>query len=96
MTLPTRLIGFAQSRTFVDMGASTARSPTNGGGKYTPYSSDRSLTVTYRFITPIFLHAGLIHIALNMLAQLTAAAEVRTRSNIPETYQYTDCLCVSD
>lgn len=30
----------------------------------------------WRFITPIFLHAGLIHIALNMLAQLTAAAEI--------------------
>ena len=45
-------------------------------------SGVRPLTVTYRFITPIFLHAGLIHIALNMLAQLTAAAEVRACSNI--------------
>lgn len=29
-----------------------------------------------RFITPIFLHAGIIHILLNILAQLTASAEV--------------------
>jgi membrane associated rhomboid family serine protease len=83
MTLPTHLIGFALSKIFVDMGASTARNPTNGGGKYIPCFRNQSLTVTYRFITPIFLHAGLIHIALNMLAQLTAAAEVRTRPTIP-------------
>lgn len=92
MTPPTHLIGFALSRISVDMGASTARSPTNGGGKCIPCFSNQSLTVTYRFITPIFLHAGLIHIALNMLVQLTAAAEVRIRPNI----QRTDCLCVSD
>ncbi|GJE85705.1 rhomboid family intramembrane serine protease [Phanerochaete sordida] len=30
----------------------------------------------FRFITPIFLHAGIIHFLLNMLAQLTASAEV--------------------
>lgn len=29
-----------------------------------------------RFITPIFLHAGLVHIALNMLAQLFLSAQV--------------------
>ena len=29
-----------------------------------------------RFITPIFLHAGLIHFLLNMLAQMTASAQV--------------------
>ncbi|KAH9064136.1 rhomboid family-domain-containing protein [Lactarius vividus] len=74
--LPTHLIGFALSRIFVDMAVFMVRSPTNGGGKYTPYFGVRPLTVTYRFITPIFLHAGFIHIALNMLAQLTAAAEI--------------------
>jgi membrane associated rhomboid family serine protease len=31
-----------------------------------------------RFITPIFLHAGIIHFLLNMLAQLTASAEARS------------------
>ncbi|THH33565.1 hypothetical protein EUX98_g670 [Antrodiella citrinella] len=30
----------------------------------------------FRFITPIFLHAGIIHFILNMFAQLTAAAEI--------------------
>jgi len=30
----------------------------------------------FRFITPIFLHAGLIHIALNMFAQLFVSAQV--------------------
>ncbi|GAB1517439.1 hypothetical protein RhiTH_000487 [Rhizoctonia solani] len=30
----------------------------------------------FRFITPIFLHAGIIHFALNMFAQLTLSAQV--------------------
>ncbi|KAI0361329.1 rhomboid-domain-containing protein [Trametes cingulata] len=30
----------------------------------------------FRFITPIFLHAGIIHFLLNMVAQLTASAQV--------------------
>lgn len=30
----------------------------------------------FRFITPIFLHAGIIHILLNMLAQLTLSAQI--------------------
>ncbi|KAJ7487518.1 hypothetical protein B0H11DRAFT_2013697 [Mycena galericulata] len=30
----------------------------------------------FRFITPIFLHAGFVHIILNMLAQLTVSAQV--------------------
>lgn len=35
------------------------------------------LTYHSRFITPIFLHAGFVHILLNMLAQLTLSAQVR-------------------
>lgn len=30
----------------------------------------------FRFITPIFLHAGFVHIILNMLAQLTVSAQI--------------------
>ncbi|KAL4069679.1 hypothetical protein V8B97DRAFT_1968649 [Scleroderma yunnanense] len=30
----------------------------------------------FRFITPIFVHAGIIHILLNMLAQLTLSAQI--------------------
>ncbi|PCH33876.1 rhomboid-domain-containing protein, partial [Wolfiporia cocos MD-104 SS10] len=30
----------------------------------------------FRFITPVFLHAGIIHYAINMLAQLTVSAQV--------------------
>lgn len=30
----------------------------------------------FRFITPIFLHAGIIHILLNMLAQITLSAQI--------------------
>ncbi|EIN14139.1 rhomboid-domain-containing protein, partial [Punctularia strigosozonata HHB-11173 SS5] len=30
----------------------------------------------FRFITPIFLHAGIVHILLNMVAQLTVSAQI--------------------
>ncbi|KAI0721378.1 rhomboid family-domain-containing protein [Cerioporus squamosus] len=37
----------------------------------------------FRFITPIFLHAGLIHFLLNMLAQCTASAQVEREMGTP-------------
>ncbi|OBZ79431.1 hypothetical protein A0H81_00820 [Grifola frondosa] len=37
---------------------------------------DQTPNQWFRFITPIFLHAGLIHFLLNMLAQLTCSAQV--------------------
>ncbi|KAI0068438.1 rhomboid-domain-containing protein, partial [Artomyces pyxidatus] len=36
----------------------------------------RRATTNHSFITPIFLHAGIVHLLLNMLAQLTAAAQI--------------------
>lgn len=37
---------------------------------------DKDPNQWFRFITPVFLHAGIIHILLNMLAQVTVSAEV--------------------
>ncbi|KAJ6575027.1 hypothetical protein B0H19DRAFT_1208527 [Mycena capillaripes] len=37
---------------------------------------DKDPNQWFRFITPIFLHAGFVHIILNMLAQLTVSAQV--------------------
>lgn len=34
------------------------------------------MTLAHSFITPIFLHAGIIHLLLNMLAQLTLSAQI--------------------
>ncbi|KAH9944507.1 rhomboid-domain-containing protein [Epithele typhae] len=45
---------------------------------------------SFRFVTPIFLHAGLIHYLLNMLAQLTLSAQVeREMGTLPFLVLYT-------
>lgn len=75
MILLTHQIDFVLSRNFVVLEASMVRSPINGGGTSTT-TLGLHLLIGCRFITPIFLHAGFVHIILNMLAQLTAGAEV--------------------
>ncbi|EPT04028.1 hypothetical protein FOMPIDRAFT_127634 [Fomitopsis schrenkii] len=37
----------------------------------------------FRFVTPVFLHAGIIHYLLNMLAQLTVSAQVEKEMGSP-------------
>ncbi|KAL6310136.1 hypothetical protein BKA93DRAFT_814441 [Sparassis latifolia] len=37
---------------------------------------DKAPDQSFRFVTPVFLHAGIVHYALNMLAQLTVSAQV--------------------
>ena len=52
--------------------------PISGGGRSTPPEVHFDIVTDSgnRFITPVFLHAGIIHILLNMLALLTAGAQV--------------------
>ncbi len=87
MIPPTHLIDFVLSKTFAVMEGSMARNPVSGGGKHTVTPGFRPMTTVRRFITPIFLHAGFVHIGLNMLAQLTAAAEV---SSVTHTFWIVD------
>ena len=48
-------------------------------------AADETPNQWWRFITPIFLHAGFVHILLNMLAQLTAGAQVRLNCEVGKT-----------
>lgn len=53
-----------------------------------PLPPERNLTCIYtewwRFILPIFLHVGIIHLIINMLVQITASAQVeREMGTIP-------------
>ncbi|KAK8843397.1 hypothetical protein IAR55_007054 [Kwoniella newhampshirensis] len=46
--------------------------------------SDGVPNQSWRFVYPVFLHVGIIHLALNMIAQVTAAAQVeREMGTIP-------------
>ena len=75
------------------MEVSMVRSLTNGGGKSAMTVGLCQYLSRRRFITPIFLHAGFVHIALNMLVQLTASAEV---SAVARTSQIINCSYISD
>ena len=56
------------------------------------YMSDETPNQWWRFITPIFLHAGFVHILLNLLAQLTAGAQVRLNLLLLEVEHCLICL----
>ncbi|KAG5355638.1 putative rhomboid protein [Yarrowia sp. B02] len=55
------------------------------GMKQTPGSDGGSITSGgqwWRFITPIFMHAGIIHIGFNMLLQMTLGADIEKQIGI--------------
>jgi len=50
---------------------------------------DETPDQSFRFVTPVFLHAGIIHYALNMLAQMTVSAQVeRDMGSLPFVILY--------
>lgn len=72
----TLLIDCVRWKIYVGMVDSTTRLQINGSGTSTFVIHNHMLSLFCRFITPIFLHAGIIHFLLNMLAQMTVSAEV--------------------
>ena len=78
MTRPTHRIAFALYPSFAALEVFLLRKPlTSGSGKHTSNGSIYKLLTHHRsFITPIFLHAGIIHYALNMVAQLMVSAQL--------------------
>jgi hypothetical protein len=76
MTRQTHQIFCAPSKKYVALEGSKEVFQTNGSGTQPPVALRRTITRYPRFITAIFLHAGFIHILLNMLAQLTISAQV--------------------
>jgi membrane associated rhomboid family serine protease len=53
------------------------------GAKYSPL--ERYQHEVYRFVVPIFLHAGVIHIALNLWAQIRYCLILEREWGIPKT-----------
>ncbi|KAL8279240.1 hypothetical protein RQP46_008277 [Phenoliferia psychrophenolica] len=51
-----------------------------GFGGFTDNKPDQS----FRFFVPIFLHAGIVHIILNLLAQLVSSAQVERQMGTPK------------
>jgi len=58
--------------------ASMGKTLASGSGLFLPLGVllRKSAQHAFRFITPIFLHAGFIHILLNLFAQLALSAQV--------------------
>lgn len=68
---------FAQYRIFVHLEEfSLGQHRISGFGERHPTPSFTHASMFCRFITPIFLHAGIIHILLNMVAQLLVSAQL--------------------
>lgn len=51
-----------------------------------------TLSESWRFVVPIFLHVGIIHLLLNMVAQVTAAAQVEREMGELYIYSSSDKL----
>lgn len=62
-------------------------------GLHRPWWDRLTHTCAGRFITPIFLHAGLIHYLLNILAQLTASAQVSIRPAAAAALEHSSNVC---
>lgn len=70
------------------MAVSTVKPLTVRPSPFSPPPQKEKLTCIYtewwRFILPIFLHVGIIHLIINMLVQITASAQVeREMGTIP-------------
>ena len=48
------------------------------------WATDEDPNQTFRFVTPIFLHAGLVHLLLNMLAQWLSCAIIERQVGTPK------------
>ena len=72
-----------QSQTYAVLVDFIMRLPTNGSGEFTVrYQKIFIKDSRTRFITPIFLHAGIVHLLLNMLAQVFVAAQVCSNTRL--------------